>query len=39
MILRETRGVQATATGQPLRIALDPAHLHLFDPETETRLD
>jgi ABC-type sugar transport system ATPase subunit len=39
LILRETRGVQATATGQPLRIALDPAHLHLFDPETETRLD
>lgn len=39
LILRETRGAQAAAVGQPLRVALDPAHLHLFDPQTELRLD
>jgi ABC-type sugar transport system ATPase subunit len=33
------RGARGAATGQPLRVALDPAHLHLFDPKTEARLD
>ena len=39
LILRETRVTRGAATGQPLRVALDPAHLHLFDPKTEARLD
>ena len=39
LILRETRVTRGAATGQPLRVALDPAHLHLFDPRTEARLD
>ncbi|MBP8930180.1 MAG: ABC transporter ATP-binding protein [Paracoccus sp.] len=33
------RGARGAAPGQPLRVALDPAHLHQFDPRTEARLD
>ena len=39
LILRETRNNPHSLLGQRVQVALDPAHLHLFDPATETRLN
>ncbi len=39
LILRETRDDAQAALGQPVVLVLDPARLHLFDPQTEARLD
>ncbi len=39
LILRETSNTPHSLLGQRVQVALDPAHLHLFDPATETRLN
>jgi multiple sugar transport system ATP-binding protein len=39
VIVRLPSGVAAPADGSPVRLAPDPRHLHVFDAETEQRVD
>ena len=39
LVVRQVRSGAAPSLGQSVRVALDPAQLHLFDPTTEARID